>query len=168
MLDAHRRGRIVEANLMQSDALAEETHTGRVWSLVILPAVLGPALSVVFYPTQPARIAFVVVCVMGFGATTMAWAGFRYRFLQDAVEISTIGFRLRSIPRQDIVSYAVESWSFMRGYGIRGIGRVRAYTWGNKVVHITTKNGEVFLGHSDPERIVRDLDLVTGFSTPRR
>jgi hypothetical protein len=32
--------------------------------------------------------------------------------------------------------------------------------WGNKVVHIKTSNGEVFLGHSDPQRIVRDLDRV--------
>ena len=158
----------MEANLIQSDAFAEETHSGRVWSLVILPAVIGPALSVAFYPTHPARIAFVVVCVIGIVATTMAWAGFQYRFLQDAVEIRTLGFRLRSIRRQDIVSYAVEPWSFMRGYGIRGVGRVRAYTWGNRVVHIRTKNGEVFLGHSDPERIVRDLDLVTGFSMQRR
>ena len=57
MFDTPGGGQIVEANSMQSDALAEETHSGRVWSLVILPAVLGPALSVAFYPTHPARIA---------------------------------------------------------------------------------------------------------------
>ena len=45
----------------------------------------------------------------------------------------------------------------VRGYGIRGIGNTRAYVWGNKVVHIKTSNGDVFLGHSDPDRIVRDL-----------
>jgi hypothetical protein len=33
------------------------------------------------------------------------------------------------------------------------------------VVHIRTSNGEIFLGHSDPERIVRDLDMVTGVLT---
>jgi hypothetical protein len=32
--------------------------------------------------------------------------------------------------------------------------------WGNKVVHIKTSNGDIFLGHSDLERIVRDLDRV--------
>jgi len=48
----------------------------------------------------------------------------------------------------------------LRGYGIRGIGKTRAYVWGNKVVHIKTTNGDVFLGHSDPQRIVCDLDRV--------
>ena len=74
-------------------------------------------------------------------------------------------FRLRSIPKQAIVRYSIEPWALMRGYGIRGVGSTRAYVWGNKVVHITTTNGEVFLGHSDPERIIRDLDRVTGFVT---
>jgi hypothetical protein len=60
------------------------------------------------------------------------------------------------------VSYSIEPWTLRRGYGIRGIGSTRAYVWGNKGVHIKTTNGEVFLGHSDPERIVRDLDLMTG------
>ena len=79
-----------------------------------------------------------------------------------------MGFRLRAIPKQAIVSYSIESWAFARGYGIRGIGSTRAYVWGNKVVHIKTTNGEVFLGHNDPERIVRDLDRVTGFVTRDR
>ena len=95
----------------------------------------------------------------------MAWSGFQYRFLRHGVEIRTLGFRLRSIPKESIVSYSIEPWTFIRGYGIRGIGSTRAYVWCNKVVHIQTSKGEVFLGHSDPERIVRDLDLVTGFVT---
>ena len=61
------------------------------------------------------------------------------------------------------MSYSIESWGLPRGYGIRGIGSSRAYVWGNKVVHIKTTNGDVYLGHSDPEKIVRDLDEVTGF-----
>ena len=76
-----------------------------------------------------------------------------------------LGFRLRLVPKQSIVSYSIEPWAFIRGYGIRGIGSTRAYVWGNQVVHIKTSDGEIFLGHSDPERIVRDLDLVTGFVT---
>ena len=71
-------------------------------------------------------------------------------------------FRLRSIPKQSIVSYSIEPWSMVRGYGIRGVGSTRAYVWCNQVVHIHTSNGDIFLGHSDPERIVRDLDIVTG------
>jgi hypothetical protein len=52
----------------------------------------------------------------------------------------------------------------LRGYGIRGIGNTRAYVWGNKVVHISTQNGEVFLGHNDPARLVRDLDQMKQFT----
>jgi hypothetical protein len=95
----------------------------------------------------------------------MVLSGFQYRFLLDGVEIRTLGIRLRSIPKQSILSYSIEPWALARGYGIRGIGSTRAYVWGNKVVHIKTTNGEVFLGHSDPERIIRDLDQMTGFVT---
>ena len=56
----------------------------------------------------------------------------------------TLGFTLRTIPKLQIVSYAMESWSLPRGYGIRGIGNTRAYVWGNKVVHIRTTDGEVY------------------------
>jgi hypothetical protein len=95
----------------------------------------------------------------------MVLSGFQYRFLLDGVEIRTLGIRLRSIPKQSILSYSIEPWALARGYGIRGIGSTRAYVWGNKVVHIKTTNGEVFLGHHDPERIIRDLDQMTGFVT---
>ena len=149
----------------QSDVLAEETHTGRVASLIILAAMLGPAISVTLVPTVPARFALGAVLVIGVGALAMAWSGFQYRFLRDAVEVRTVGFRLCSIPKQAILSYSIENWSLLRGYGIRSASGRRAYVWGNRVVHIRTAGGEIFLGHSDPERIVRDLDLVTGFVT---
>lgn len=73
-----------------------------------------------------------------------------------------LGFHLRSIPKSSILSYSIEPWSMARGYGIRGIGKNRAYVWCNQVVHITTTNGEIFLGHKDPERIILDLDRVMG------
>ena len=153
----------METNTLSDDVLAEETHSGRWLSFMILPALLGPAISVALFPTSPARFALGVVGVIGVGALAMAWSGFQYRFLKQGVEIRTLGFRLRSIPKQTIVSYSIEPWTFIRGYGIRGLGSTRAYVWGNKVVHIRLTNGEVFLGHKDPERIVRDLDRVTGF-----
>ncbi len=155
----------MQVNVFEDHVLAEETHSGRMWGVIILAAMVGPMLSVTFYPTAPGRVALGVVGVIGLGALAIAWSGFQYRFLQNGVEIRALGFRLRSIPKQSIVSYSIEPWSLLRGYGIRGIGRTRAYTWGNRVVHIRTTNGEVFLGHSDPERIVRDLNMVTGFVT---
>jgi hypothetical protein len=151
------------SNTSQTDLLAEEMHTGRIWCVLILPALIAPAISVVFFPTTPARWALIAIGVIGLGVLAMMWSGFQYRFLRHGVEIRTLGFHLRSIPKQAIVSYSIESWGLPRGYGIRGIGNSRAYVWGNKVVHIRTTNGEVFLGHSDPDRIVRDLDQITGF-----
>ena len=156
----------MEPNILQSDVLATETHCGKRWAVFILAAMLAPALSVALYPRRPASFALAVVGVIGVGAFLMAWGGFQYRFLRDAVEIRMLGFRLRTIPKQRILSYSIEPWAFIRGYGIRGFGSgSRAYTWGNKVVHIRTTNGEVYLGHDDPERIIRNLDLVTGFVT---
>jgi len=151
------------SNLYQGDLLAEETHAGRMWSLAILPAVLAPAISVAFFPTSTATLALCLVALIGLGTMAMIWSGFQYRFLRHGVEIRTLGFRLRTIAKQQIVSYSIESWNLARGYGIRGIGSSRAYVWGNKVVHIRTTNGEIYLGHSEPEKIMRDLDQVTGF-----
>lgn len=152
------------SNLSQRDLLAEETHSGRIWALLILPAIVGPAVSVARFPTGPARFALVIVAVAGTGALAMVWSGFQYRFLRDRVEIRTLGFLLRTIPKQAIMSYSMESWNISRGYGLRARPGVRAYVWGNKVVHVKTTNGEVYLGHSDPETIVRHLDQVAGFA----
>jgi len=145
----------------QSDVLAEETHSGRAWSLIILLALLGPMIGVALVPSTAGRWTLALVGVIAIGTFAMSWSGFQYRFLRHGVEIRMLGFRLRSIPKQSIVSYAIEPWAFIRGYGIRGIGTSRAYVWCNKVVHIKTSNGEIFLGHNDPERIVRDLNMVT-------
>jgi hypothetical protein len=147
---------------LPKDVLAVETHAGRLWSLLILPALVGPALSVAFYPTGPARFALVVVAVLGIPALTLILGGFQYRFLRHGVEVRTLGYRLRTIPKMAILSYSIEPWGLPRGYGIRGIGNTRAYVWGNKVVHIRTTNGEVYLGHSEPKRIVQHLDEITG------
>src|ERR1700686_5865133 len=146
----------------QGDVLAEETHSGRAWSLIILLALIGPMIGVALMPSTVVRWAVVLVGVIAIGTFAMSWSGFQYRFLRHGVEVRMLGFRLRSIPKQSIVSYSIEPWAFIRGYGIRGIGSSRAYVWCKKVVHSKTSNGGIFLGHNDPERIVCDLNLVTG------
>lgn len=146
----------------QGDVLAEETHSGRSWSLIILLALIGPMIGVALVPSTVGRWAVALVGVIAIGTFAMSWSGFQYRFLRHGVEVWMLGFRLRSIPKQSIVSYSIEPWAFIRGYGIRGIGSTQAYVWCNQVVHIKTSNGEIFLGHNDPERIVCDLNLVTG------
>ena len=153
------------SDALQGDLLAEETHSGRAWSLIILLALMGPMIGVALVPSTAGRWAVALVGVLAIGTFTMSWSGFQYRFLRHGVEIRMLGFRLRSIPKQSIVSYSIEPWAFIRGYGIRGVGSTRAYVWCNKVVHVRTSNGDIFLGHSDPQRIVRDLDMVTGVLT---
>ena len=143
-----------------ADVLAEETQSGGRMALLILLAILGPTAAGSLVPMPALRFSMGLVVLIGLVTSAAAWRGFQYRFLRDGVEIRTLGIRLRSIPRQQIQSYAAESWTMMRGYGIRGVGKSRAYVWGNKVVHIKTSNGDIFLGHDDPERIVRDLDRV--------
>jgi len=150
---------------LQPDLLAEETHSGRAWVPILLLAMIGPAIA-----WMAARTAFVLwpailVAFVGIGACAMAWSEFQYRFLRHGVEIRMLGFRLRSIPKESIVSYMIEPWAFIRGYSIRGVGSTRAYVWCNHVVHIKTSNGDIFLGHNEPERVVRDLDMVTGVVT---
>jgi hypothetical protein len=154
----------MKATTSQPGVLAEETHNGRIWSLIVVLALIVPALSVAMVPTAPARFALAVVGIVGVFAFAMAWSGFQYRFLRHGVEIRMLGFHLRSIPRSAILSYAIEPWAFIRGYGIRGLGRTRAYVWCNKVVHIHTSDADIYLGHNDPARLVRDLDQMMGLA----
>lgn len=148
--------------LPSSELIAEETHAGRGWAALFLPAMLGPLMAASLIPIVAVRISMALVALVLFGVLAMAWSGFRYRFLRHGIEVWTLGYRLRSIPRQQILSYAAEPWSLLGGYGIRGIGDNRAFVWGNNVVHIKTTHGSVYLGHSDPQRILRNLDLITG------
>jgi uncharacterized protein DUF1648 len=140
--------------------VAEESHAGKALALIALVPLV-----VLFWgmntPTlSAARIPLGLVALLAFGACVMAWSGFHYLFTSSGVEIRTLGFRLRTIPVDQIKEYARDSWSIAGGYGIRGIGKRRAYVWGNQGVRIQTNDGEVFLGHSDPARIIRDLDAI--------
>jgi len=115
------------SDAFHGDVLAEETHSGRAWSLIILLTMMGPMIGVALVPSPVGRWALALVGILSIGAFGMAWSGFQYRFLRHGVEIRMLGFRLRSIPKQSIVSYSIEPWAFIRGYGIRGIGSTRAY-----------------------------------------
>jgi hypothetical protein len=147
-----------------AEVLAEETHAGRAWApIFVLPAVpvVGAAT---FVPNVPIKIAMLASAAVLAVTFLMAWEGFRYRFSRYGVDISTLGFRLQSIPREQIQGYAIAPWNIIGGYGIRGLGDSRAYVWGKQGVRIKTTQGEVFLGHSEPERIMHDLDTLKQFA----
>jgi hypothetical protein len=151
--------------LPESQTLAEETHGSTLFAGVFLLIGLFQLSVAIVIPQASVRIAMGLLGALMLLIAAHAWSGFHYRFTPSGLEISTLGFRLRSITRDQIARYGVEKWTALRGYGIRGVGNTRAYVWGNQVVHITTLEGEVFLGHNDPARIVRDLDMVRGVGT---
>jgi hypothetical protein len=141
-------------------AFARESHASAFWAVVTgAPVVLFIGI-VATAPVPALKLALALASLLGLGAAAMAALGFQYIFSSAGVEVRTLGFRLRSIAASEIRSYAADSWTFWGGRGIRGVGNKRAYVWGNSGVRIRTNTGEVFLGHSDPQRIVRDLDKV--------
>ena len=140
---------------------AEEQHGSVTWAMVMIVPACGMLWFAGNVPLAGIRLTLIASAVILFAAAAMAWAGFRYSFSPAGIEIRTLGFRVRSISAADIRSYAVDRWKVIGGYGIRGLGNRRAYVWGNSGVRIQTTQGEVFLGHSEPEKIIRDLDEIT-------
>ncbi len=145
-------------------AFVEEVHGSRVWALVFVTFTVLEFAIFAAIPSTGARFGMFLMSLLFLLIAAHAWTEFQYRFTPSGVEIRTLGFRLRSIRQRDIRDDRIESWGPWRGYGIRGVGKTRAYVWGNKVVHISTLNGEVFLGHNDPARIMRDLDQMMQFT----
>jgi len=148
-------------SLPVATVIAEESHGSRAWSLLFIALLLAQIVAALAIAAPSVRLMSTILAVLFAVIAVHVWTGFQYFFSSAGVEIRTLGFRLRSIPREEIKQYAVESWNPLRGYGIRGIGNRRAYVWCNSGVRIQTTGGEVFLGHNEPERIVRDLDSIT-------
>jgi hypothetical protein len=139
---------------------ASETHASALWALVFLiPLALELALLVTAKGTG-VRVVLAFLSALFVLVTLFAWKGFTYFFGPAGVEIRTLGIRLRSIPLRHILHYEAAKWNPLRGYGIRGLGRSRAYVWGNEGVRIHTTDGEVFLGHRTPQKILHDLDAI--------
>ncbi len=139
---------------------AEEVHGSLLWAFVFAVLTAGELGVIAVIPLGGLRWVMALPALLLLAAAALAWGGFHYRFTGHGVEISTLGFRLRSIPVQNIKAYAVAPWNPMGGYGIRGIGERRAYVWGNAGVRLMLSDGEVFLGHREPERIMQDLNLI--------
>ena len=151
-----QRGQVLPA----AGVIGEETHNSKFWAAFMIGIVVLELMFVSQIPNAPARISLLLVSVILLGACALAFSGFHYVFTHAGIEITTLGFRLRSIPADEITHYNVAAWNPLRGYGIRGIGDFRAYVWGNRGVRIETSHGAVFLGHDEPERIVHDLDVM--------
>ena len=152
-----RRGIPLSAN----HVLAVERHDSKILASVLGAAAVGIIAVMAAIPLAGVRIAIGIAVVLMLASAALAWDGFRYLFSSSGVEIRALGFRLRSIPAAEIKSYAPDHWKVIGGYGIRGVGDKRAYVWGNTGVLIKTLEGEVFIGHKNPEQIISDLNLIT-------
>jgi hypothetical protein len=151
--------------LSHTDVLAEEVHSGKPWAVIFLVPSVALLATAFVIPGAAPRIATIAISVILVAAFAMAWDGFHYYFSRHGVEIRTLGFRLKSIPLLQIRNYEIQPWSPTRGYGIRGIGDCKAYVWGRTGVRVQMYDGEIFLGHSDPQRIIHDLNVIKSFQT---
>jgi hypothetical protein len=94
------------SDAFQGDLLAEETHSGRMWSLIILVALValvGPAIGVALVPSTAGRWAVALVGVIAIGTFAMSWSGFQYRFRRHGVEMRnwiTAAFDSQTVDRQ--------------------------------------------------------------------
>jgi hypothetical protein len=157
------RGQRGEA-LPEAQTLAEESHGSKVFSVLFLALAMVECSIAFAISKAGVRAGLGLLGALFLLIAAHTWSGFHYRFTSAGVEIRTLGYRLRSIPQAQIARYQAEKWMALRGYGIRGVGNTRAYVWGNNVVHITTRDGEVFLGTDDPARTVRDLDMMKQYT----
>jgi hypothetical protein len=148
--------------LPEADVVAEEVHGSRAWALILLGPRALFAFAALRIPDIGLRLVFVPLALVFLTTGAATWSGFHYRFTHAGLEIRTLGLRLRSIPKEHIRDYRQESWNWMGGYGIRGLGEDRAYVWGNSGIRIHTFGGSVFLGHAEPQRLIHDLDVLTG------
>ncbi|HKS74121.1 MAG TPA: DUF1648 domain-containing protein [Terriglobales bacterium] len=155
-----QRGNVLPAGV----SIGEEVHRSAFWAAFMGAIVVLQLAFVSQISNGGARISLALVSVILLAACALAWSGFHYQFTQSGLVISALGFRLRSIPASEITHYNVAAWNPLRGYGIRGVGNLRAYVWGNRGVRIETSQGVVFLGHDEPERIVHDLDQMRQFA----
>src|SRR5262245_18027012 len=108
--------------LPEGQTLAEEVHGSTLFAMLfgLIAAVEFAVLLAV--PQTGVRVGTGALCALFLIIAAHAWDGFHYRITPVGVEISTLGFRLRSIPSAQISTYRPEKWMAWRGYGIRGVG----------------------------------------------
>ncbi len=146
--------------------VAEEVHsspaTGGFFAAL---SVVSVALPTALGASGPARWIPAVVGLVALGCAIWAWTGFRYRVTTTGLEIRMLGMPIRFVPAADIASVTARECNALKdfgGWGIRGIGKMRAYIWGgNQCVHVRTHEGDdIYLGFRDAQRLAQELERV--------
>lgn len=117
---------------------------------------------------KPAGVASGILMIVGFlllACALWAFTGFVYRITSAGLEIRMLGFPIRFVPAMDIASVEAKDCNPLTdfgGWGIRGIGQMRAYIWGgNRCVYVRTHAGDkIYLGIGDADRMVRELEAM--------
>ena len=95
-------------------------------------------------------------------------AGFRYVVYPTALRIQWGPKALGTVAAGDITSLAIEPirpLAQFGGWGVRCRGADRAYIWkGRRAVRLTTREGRIFLGSGEPERLLGLLRQMEGLA----
>lgn len=154
------------ADYEHGQLIAEEVHNSpKAGALLAAISVVAVALPTAVGATGPARFVPAAVGLVMLGSAIWALTGFRYRVTTAGFEIRMLGMPIRFVPAMDIASVTARDCDALKdfgGWGIRGVGKMRAYIWGgNQCVHVRTNDGEdLYLGISDAQRLAHELEQM--------
>jgi hypothetical protein len=148
--------------LPERPVVSEEVHGSPGWALLFGASLTGFLALSAMIPDTGVRLGLLLGALLFLALSVATYSGFHYCFTHAGLEVRVLGLRLQSVPKENIRQYDVADWSWIRGYGIRGVGANVAYVWCNTGVRVQTQAGSIFLGHAEPQRLVRDLDVLTG------
>jgi hypothetical protein len=151
------------ANVEHGTLVGEYVHNSAGMALFFACLAVGAlaAAAMMPLPTVGKTTFGIVGCVIA-GCAVWAWTGFTYRVTTAGLEIRTLGVPLRFVPANEMEAVRAEDCNPLTdfgGWGIRGIGHMRAYIWGGKrCVHVQTVTGDdIYLGIADPEALAHAL-----------
>jgi hypothetical protein len=154
------------ANAVQGQILAEEHHgSSSLAGLLLGIGVVMLALVMEFHAAGAAKGALVLVGVTLLICALWARTGFVYRVSASGVEIRTLAMPIRFVPMSDVEFVRAQNCNPLKdfgGWGIRGMGNMRAYIWGgNRCVQIRTHSGDkLYLGITDADRLAREIESL--------
>jgi hypothetical protein len=162
----HIRGMRARSSATSGALIAQEVH-GSSRLATTFGGISAAMLSslILLKPAGPVSGILLTVGFLLLACALWAFTGFVYRITTAGLEIRMLGFPIRFVPALDIASVHAKACNPLTdfgGWGIRGIGRMRAYMWGgDRCVYLQTHAGDqIYLGIRDADRMVRELESM--------